>query len=86
MATSDFSVRVRAWTRVVGSMSQPTAASAAAARRVGARASRSGRTAAAREALRQRHVLGHRHPFDEAEILVDEGDGLARAGAPARWR
>ena len=35
----------------------------------------------AREALTHGHVLGHRHPVDQAQILMDEGDRLGRAGA-----
>ena len=41
------------------------------------------------KALADAHVLGDRHPFDEAEVLVDEGDGLslaARLGAVAIGR
>ena len=35
---------------------------------------------AAREALAHGHVLGHAHPLDQPQILVDEGDRLGRAG------
>src|SRR4029079_15302634 len=33
------------------------------------------------EALGEAHVLGHRHPFDEAEVLMDEGDRLTHVRA-----
>ena len=28
------------------------------------------------EAFGEAHILGHRHPFDEAEVLMDEGDAV----------
>lgn len=38
---------------------------------------------AARVAGAEAHVLGHGHPFDKAQVLVNEGDGLlASVGAP----
>ena len=37
----------------------------------------------AREATRKRDVLGHRHPFDEAEILMDESDGMTGVATAA---
>ena len=55
------------------------AASAVARRAARPAASRSGR-ARRGIAQRQRHVLGHRHPLDQAEVLVDEGDRLPLAG------
>jgi hypothetical protein len=33
--------------------------------------------------LSERHVFGDRHPLDEAEILVNKGNALARVGAVA---
>jgi hypothetical protein len=35
----------------------------------------------ARSALGQRYVLGDRHPFDEAEILMHERDALGHVRA-----
>ena len=79
IATSDFSVRVRSRTRMVGSSGQSTWASAA-------RVAASDRAPvdeapAARIAGRQRDILRDRHPFDETEILMDEGDRLRLAEA-----
>ena len=54
-------------------MSQPTSESAVRAALVGG-APVDHPEAGAAEALGKCYVLGHRHPFDEAEILVDEGD------------
>ena len=77
IATSDFSVRVRLPTRASGSMSPPTRGQRLA--RAPPRACRQSiRPSAARKAQAHRHVLGDRHPVDQAEILVDEGD---RSGA-----
>lgn len=78
MATSDFSVRVRLCTRVEGSKSQPTSVRASAGapgRRIPV-----DRAAAHGKALREADILRHRHPFDEAEILVHEGVRLALGG------
>ena len=33
--------------------------------------------------MSKRHVFGDRHPLDEAQVLVNEGDALARVGAVA---
>ena len=35
---------------------------------------------AQRKALRQPDILRHRHPFDQAEVLMDEGDALPLIG------
>jgi hypothetical protein len=43
-------------------------------------------TEAPRIAHAERDVLGHRHPFDKAEVLVDERDGLRRTIATAPLR
>ena len=79
MATSDFSVRVRSRTRIVGASGQSTWASAASRRRLDR--APVDEAEPARIAGRERDVLGDRHPFDEAEVLMDEGDGLALAEA-----
>ena len=83
MATSDFSVRLRSWTRVSGSKWQPTSAKASRAAvadtaPVDAEAPRF-RTVG--EPPRETDVFGDRHPFDETEVLVDERH-LAATAAP----
>ena len=70
---------MRSRTRIVGASGQSTWASA---RSVAAfdRAPVD-EAAPARIAGRERDVLGDRHPFDQAEVLVDEGDRLVLAEA-----
>ena len=79
IATSDFSVRLRAWSACRGRYRRR--ARPARARRA-PRAPPVDQAEAARIAERQADVLGHRHPVDEAEVLMDEGDRQAaqRAG------
>ena len=79
IATRDFSVRVRSRTRVVGASGQSTWASA----ELGGGLDRApvDVTAPARIAGGERDVFRDRHPFDEPEVLVDEGDRLVFAEA-----
>ena len=95
MATSDFSVRLRLRTRVVGIDVAADQRERLAARALGARASRSARSGRGQprrgKPCGEADVLGDRHPFDQAEILMDEGDRLAlaarrRGGDRARRR
>ncbi len=77
MATSDFSVRVRSEMRLRGSM--PGAIRASDARAASVIGRPVDQAPFALEALGHGDVLGDRHPFDQAEILVDEGDRAAAA-------
>ena len=73
MATSDFSVRLRSCTRTSGSKSAPSLSSARAAR-LRAQPQWMRPSALRGVAERQTNILGDRHPFDQAEVLMDEGD------------
>src|ERR1700728_1483854 len=91
IATSDFSVRLRLRTRRLGSIRPPIKASVSSARRsaldqsIGAKVMPQPRRevhppATTRNHLSERHVFGDRHPLDEAKVLVNKGDALARIG------
>ncbi len=72
MATSDFSVRVRSETRLRG-VDVGGDPLQRRARRLGNRRPID-QAPFALEALDHGDIFGDRHPFDQAEILVDEGD------------
>ena len=71
MATSDFSVRVRSWTRTSGSISAPTTSSACSVR---ARSVPVNHAEAPRKAEHEGDVFSNGHPLDEPKILVQECD------------
>ena len=81
MASSDFSARVSENTRRRGVDVAAHARHHAARRGVGR--APVDQAEAARVAHAQADVLGHRHPLDQAEVLVDEGDRLALPVAAA---
>jgi len=73
IATIDFSVRVKFWIRRSGWMSAPSLASAVRAR---VRAAvQIDHAEAARIPQCQADILGDGHPFDQAEILMNERNG-----------
>ena len=74
IATSERSAAGSAATRASGSRSLPMMASASRRRLVRTCAPGDQAEARARIAGLERDVLGDRHPVDEAEILMDEGD------------
>ena len=82
MATSDFSVRLQAGHPRVGIEGAADKGQRVARPLVGAAPvdAEAAPAAGRREPPGEADVLGDRHPFDEAEVLVDEGHGRA---APA---
>ncbi len=72
-------MRLRLCTRRDGSKSQPTLAEGGD--RAPFRAAPVDEAGAHRIALREADILGDRHPLDQTEILMDEGDALLLVGS-----